>query len=898
MKYKSVELYNYIGIYNGMGMTQIKIDFTKCKTNKVIIRGKNGSGKSTLLRAINPNPDTNDNFIPNSEARKTIVLTNNGIDYVIRYIHPVTNNGRGTTKGYISKTIDGQLVELNPNGNIMSCKDVLYEEFNLDSNYLALSKLTSENKGLVDSKPAERKKLVNSIIHNLETYNNIYKNLSKKASTFKSLINSLTYKIDYIGNEVQLNAKLGNIESRIGKLEEEKITTIEAIAAIKIKISEYIQILRDNNYDNIIQELKDVNSTVRTLKSSINSKMNKYNICDMNAVQAFLNELQKQLILLQNKYESLKTKIPVLLSEREYEFKELQTKQEKLNSLQSEYNYSDIKKVIEEANTKILEYDSVFTQMRLTNINLITKNEYDSAMESLRYLKDLARSILSSYSIDNINTVINTDENIINNCIRSIPNMKNELSKLRSIRDELNKKYNLVKSKREIAAELINRPSGCIIDDCPYIEAAIKANREYSEADLKSIEDNIAEYELQISIMDNKIERYTLYSDIVSDVRSIQRELNSKINFINKLPVRPDFAQTFLYRISKMDNFDDIDELYKFVDCGNMIEEYKIAKEQLHRYEVEYKLYESKNDIIESLINDINNLSSKVDSISLQVDSINAELLSTQTAISELECTIDKVKSLNIKITESLIPSEKRQIELSKIKTTLENNTSELNTLEDNLAKLNSSMNSINSDIKGLTDERDAIRHSLVMLTEYKTELAEYNDKYKKIEKIRYYSSSSTGIQTLYMQLYMNKIITTANELLALLFDGEFVLQPFIINEQEFKIPCLGSGLLHDDISSMSTAQKSMISMILSYSILHQSATKYNIISLDEMDESLDAFNRSYFLTLIDRIMSILQCEQCFMISHNSELTTEMADLIILKDGPGTMYGGNVIWKY
>lgn len=898
MRYKSIELYNYIGIYNGMGITQLKIDFTKCVTNKVIIRGKNGSGKSTLLRAINPNPDSNDSFIPNLEARKIVTLTENGIDYIIRYIHPVTNNGRGTTKGYISKTIDGQLVELNPNGNIMSCKDILYEELNLDSNYLALSKLTSENKGLVDSKPAERKKLVNSIIHNLDTYNSIYKNLTKKASTFKSLINSLTYKIDYIGNEVQLNAKLSNLDSRINKLEEEKTNTIEAIAAVKIKISEYIQILRDNNYDTIVQELKDVNSTVRTLRNSINVKLSQYNITDLDTVQAFLNELEKQLVLLQNKYDSLKTKIPILLSERECEFKELQTKQEKLNSLQSEYNYSDIKRFIKEAKDKISEYESVFAQMRLTNINLITKSEYDSAMESLKYLKDLARNLLSSFSIDDIDIVINTDESTIIGYIRSIPEMKNKLSRLRLIRDELNEKYNLAKSKREIAAELINRPDGCVIDNCPYIEAAIKADREYSEADLKKIENDILECESQISMIDKEIEQYTLYSDILSSIKAIQRELHSKINFIKKLPVKPDFAETFLYRVSKMDHFDDIDELYKFVDCGNMIEEYKVIKDQLHTYEVEYKLYESKNDIIESLISDISTLSSKVDSISSQMDTINTELSSTQSTIAELESNIDKVKSLNIKITESLIPLQNRQMELSKIKTTLEDNTSELNTLEDNLAKLNSSMNSINSDIKGLSDERDSIRHSLVMLTEYKTELAEYDDKYKKIEKIRYYSSSSTGIQTIYMQLYMNKIITTANELLALLFDGEFVLQPFIINEQEFKIPCLGSGLLHDDISSMSTAQKSMISMILSYSILHQSATRYNIISLDEMDESLDAFNRSYFLTLIDRIMSILQCEQCFMISHNSELTTEMADLIILKDGPGTVYGGNVIWKY
>ena len=153
MKYKSIELQNYAGIYNGMKLNQIKVDLTKCKTNKILIRGDNGSGKSTLMNAINVNPDTNDKFIPNTEARKTIVLVDNGIEYVIRYIHPVTGTGnRGTTKGYVSKSINGIMTELNPNGNISSCRDIIYEEFCLDANFMTLSQLSSEDSGLVDRK--------------------------------------------------------------------------------------------------------------------------------------------------------------------------------------------------------------------------------------------------------------------------------------------------------------------------------------------------------------------------------------------------------------------------------------------------------------------------------------------------------------------------------------------------------------------------------------------------------------------------------------------------------------------------------------------------------------------------------------------------------------------------
>jgi DNA repair exonuclease SbcCD ATPase subunit len=897
MRYKSIELCNYAGIYNGMGLAQIKIDFTMCITNKIIIKGKNGSGKSTLMNALNPNPDSNDNFIPNAEARKTLILSENGIDYIIRYIHPVTNSGRGTTKGYIAKTVNGQLVELNPNGNIKSCRDVLYEEFNLDSNYLSLSKLTSEDRGLVDSRPGERKKLVTSIIHNLETYNSIYKKLSKKSSSYKALINSLTCKIDYIGSELQLTARLQNIESRLTVLESEKQTTIEAIAAVKIKIGEYIEILRDNNYDSIVSELRDINGTVRTLRSSINSQLEKYNIESIDMIKPFIDDIDRNIATMVANRDAIKLRIPSILANRENDFKSLQEKQEKLNTLQSDYNYTDIKQITETARRTVEEYTKVFNEMRLADINIITKDEFESAMGALKYIRDIANNIITSYYIDDINLVINHRQDIVER-IRSISSIKSRLDEARVIYEKLNIEYTKFVSKRELAAELINRPKDCSIDSCPYIESAIRANIEYPKEKMEELEYEIERYDADIKQYILDIDKYTLYSEILAHVSNIERELSSKIGFIRKLPVRPDFQQTFLLRVANLDTFDDIDNLYKFVDCGNMIEEYKVAQEQLRRYEVEYKLYESKNTIIESIISDIASLSNKPSELDKQLEDDNEAVSKLDQSIYSLENTKQKLLALYAKINESLLPSEARQVELSKIKTTLDNNTSELNTLEDKLAKLNSNLNGVNNDIKVLTDEKDNIKHSLSMLADYKIELAEYNDKYSKIEKIRYYSSSSTGIQTLYMQMYMNKILSTANNLLSMLFDGEFALQPFVINEQEFRIPCLGSGLIHDDISSMSTAQKSMISMIISYSILYQSGSKYNIISLDEMDGSLDGANRSYFMTLLDNLMSILKCEQCFIVSHNNELISELADIIILKDDPGANYGGNVIWRY
>lgn len=897
MRYKSIELHNYAGIYNGMGLTQIKIDFTKCITNKIIIKGKNGSGKSTLLNAIHPNPDTNDNFIPNAEARKIIVLSDNGIDYIIRYIHPVTNSGRGTTKGYVSKCINGQMVELNPNGNISSCKDILYNELNLDANYLSLARLTSENRGLVDSRPAERKKLVNSIIHNLDTYNNIFKTLSKKSSTFKSLINSLTYKIDYIGNEAQLSAKLSNITGRLASLEKDKEATIECIAAVKLKISDIVKTLKDANYDDIKREIKNLDSEIKILKNSITTQQSKYGIGNLNNLKSFIDNLLKTVIEMESKRDALKNRVPAILMEKESEFKELQSKQQKLNSLQSDYNYLDIKQVTDQARSIVEDHEKIFAEMRLANVNLITKDEFNSAMEALKYLKTTAFNMISLYDITDISYVV-MNRIDASNKIASIKELKIKFEEYKSKYSEIDKEYNIFCSKREIAEELSNRPKDCIIDSCPYIESAINADRMYPLSKMKELENSLAELSCEISAIDCNITKYELYAEILTNISSIERELNSKWAFIKKLPVRSDFKDVFLQRLINMDNFNDIDDLYKFVDCGNMIEEYRIAKEQLQKYEAEYKLYESKNIIIESILSDVESLNNKLDTLNNELEISNASIVELEDKIIELNTTISKLRTLDSLITDEYIPIQMQKSDLENTRNSLDNYSVEMDKLQSQLSELSTNLAGINSDIQALSSDKESINHSLIMLADYKVELAKYQDSYTKIEKLKYYSSSSTGIQTIYMQMYMNNVLSTANNLLSLLFDGEFVLQPFIINEQEFKIPCLGSGLMHDDISSMSTAQKSMISMILSYSILNQSVSRYNIISLDEMDGSLDGSNRSFFMTLLDKLMSILRCEQCFIISHNSELISELADVIILKDAPNANYGGNVIWRY
>lgn len=898
MRYKFIELVGYIGFYNGMALNQINIDFTKCKHNKILIRGKNGSGKSTLLNAINPNPDSNDCFIPKVEARKTICIVDTNTEYLIRYIHPVNKNGeRQTTKGYISRIVNGSSVELNPSGNISSCKDILYEEFNLDSNYVGLSKISSENRGIVDSRPADRKKLLNNIINILDTYNAIYKNISKKVAVYKTSIDSLIYKIDSIGSADNLVSQITSLDKQIESLSTTKDGIIEAIAAIKIKINEYNQILIDNKYDDVLSEMRSLEKDLEVLQKKIDTSMANYKIKSIDKIDEFLRYIDNTITKKKADAEHLSTAVPTMLAEREVEVRELQQKTVKLQTLQGECNYKELKENIQKNEQEIAKYEEILSKIG-GNVMNITRVEYDEAMQACSDLLKEAREMLTHYDMDDVKFVVENLGGPIDHYVKTAKRLQKQVTKMLEERNALLVEIEKYKAKRQTATILKDRPKDCHIDSCPYIVKAIDAQENYPESVLKEMINRSDELKEQMDIAHKTINNAELYFYIGIRIKQVTRVLDTKMTYMLNLPIRRDFKETFFVRLVNLDPFDDIAELVKYVDCANFVDEYNNAKQQHEIYMNEYKVYESKNELIESIIQDIDNLNNKLNEIDKTIQTNTEDVAKLNTEIANLENARSSIKELADIVNDRYKPSKDRYEELKEIKDALDYNTRIIEGLNNDLSKSNVTLGEVSNDIKRLSEERENCTHHIKLLNEYRQDLERYQSKYVKLNKIRYYSSPSTGIQTLFMEIYMNKIIITANELLSMLFNGEFSLRPFVVNESEFRIPCVGDGLMHDDISSMSTAQKSMISMILSFAILYQSSTKYNVISVDEIDGGLDTNNRAYFTSLLDKLMGLLNCEQCFIISHNDELNTSSADLILLKNDVDYSYQGNVIWKY
>ena len=898
MYYESIELINYAGLYNGIGLQQLKLDFRQCTHNKILITGPNGSGKSTIISAINPFPDGNEKFVPNEEARKTLVLVDNtdNIKYIIRYIHPIDGScNRATTKGYISKIIPGnEPLELNPSGNITSCKDLISSILEFDPGFAILSQISSEDRGLVERKPTERKKIISYIVNSLDTYNSIYKTISKKHLTIKNLITNLSNKIDMIGDEAKLTATLNSLIQQISEDEERKKKLIETLATLKIKKNEILLLLEENKYDDIVKELKNLDIIINNHNKNINNTLSQYQIPDITQLKLFLENITKEITILETEINHLTLENEQILREREDEFKRLQDKNITLDSIKSDINLDNIKSTLDELHHKVDYYKAIFDKMGVLNINIITKDEYDSAMESLNNLMKMVDAIRYNYSYDDLYYYIN-NRSEANKLLSRESEIKLTIDSLEESLSKLNKEYAIATTKREIASELINRPKDCKIDTCIYIAAAVKADREYPESKYREIESIIDDTNNRLLSDKKTLEKILTLKGISYDIDLIEKELSSSWKFLRKFPIRKDFKESFLSRVLDNDPFNDIDSLYKYVDCGNMLEEYKITLENIKTYEKEYEVYKSKEDVINSIIDDINVLNKKLSEIDNNKSMIESRKKSYQDRLIELNNTSDKLRRLFEKYELDFMPLVNKKNDLLEIKSKLDSSVETLNELETDLSEINELLNSINSEIKNVTDKKEIITHSLLMLEEYKKEYNEYKRDAEVIEKIRYYSSPITGIQNVFLNVFMSKILQTANKLLSYLFNGRFILSNFIINETEFKIPCIGTeGMMHDDISNMSTAEKSMLSMIISFALLNQSSTKYNVITLDEIDGALDSNNRSNFIIVLDQIMQLLQVQQVFIISHNSELDYSFCDVINLSRDP--IPSAHVIW--
>ena len=888
MRLLRLRLKNYIGIFNGMGLEDIEIDFSKCTHRILIIKGDNGTGKSTIFKALTPLSDSSINFIEEKTAIKEIsYMMNDNTIVNIKYESVFKDKTRKPTKCYMSKiTQDGTVTNINPTNNITTAKEIIYDLFGLDDNFIVLSQLSANKKGLGGLKPSERKRYVNNIVSSLSAYSEMNKLMTTKSSVLKSILASISTKLSQIGNIELVKNNIVKNEEALSSLKQKEESLVYKIASLNNKISEidttgnYLDTYKDLSFRKTIleKEMKDLPETEEYSEDSL--IINEKEFSKYEAREEFLRQIIKDSF---DKELSIKD--------------EIDENTTKLESLYDNNILSDVKDKINSTKLELSKYEK-FTYLIDDYVN-ITDQDYELSNNAIDKFNSNIDILISSYS-----------KPIIEDCLKYENKPKTNINfdgvirGLESSLQEQQETKNIVLELKRSSDSFKNIPNDCNHkEDCPFIKEVVESHKRLDEyPTLDSILSNIDSTNSKLEEVKTNYEKETAKTICSNEIKSIIDHIESIIPIINKFPNT---------NIQKKDIIHCIREgLYLPADLSNYIENKNIITIISSLRENLKNLEETKSKIEGSSKESIS-LRSTLERLNLELDEV---IKNKKSNVQELDDIVNKKNEINTilnsihiakinkekyekfskeyeEVCNSIKEMDKNAESLQMLKEEFRLNSSELNVLR-------------NDDLLNIKRSIEKDKYQLVLYDQYKKDYNEYMAKFNELQMLKKYTSIH-GIQTVYMSVFMNSILQETNNLLRYLFGGRFALQPFIINESEFNIPCADTeGRVREDISLMSDSQLSMISMLISFVLLKKSSDNYNIIKLDEVDDNLDNINRIQFSILIEHIMSGLGFDQCLIISHNNELDLSNTDIVVLKlesqEMVDSLYnsGGNIIFSY
>lgn len=909
MRFTSLELNNYIGIYNGMGLYNIKIDFSLATHRVQVIKGTNGSGKTTIMNALSLFPDSTDAFIPDRSASKIVGVYHKGHNYLIQFFHELKPNGtRETTKAFISKSNDnGVMIEMNQNGNVTSYRDILYSEFKLDPNFFALSKLSMDDRGLGYKKPAERKKFVNSIIESLEVYNDIYKTVSKKVSAVKAIMSSITTRLGALGDKASLEALKDSVERETNEIQR-KIDEVKRI------ITEIDVEIRNIDPDASIQtSYKSKESELRKLNKELKEMIFGYHRQGMQMMfipeveaKALAEQLQKDYAAntyFKSEIERIRSINNGLINQIQSIKGQIDDIENQLSSLKSD-EYNEVESYLNSAKQEAAQ---IAQTISVTGIdpNSFTKAEYIIALETVHEITRLVEDFKFMYDYHTIQECINEFAAINYVGMPSVIDTSRQQAVL-DTKDQYNEKYLTAiaeaDTNHKLAEKLKNRPSSCKIDSCFFISDAVKAAATNPAETLSELTNSYDIFKAQIDQYESEVKHAEVHNACLNAIRTIIRSIDKNHSILSRLPnggifeSKAEFFETLLGG----DELKYIDRIYQYIDLANYFEEYQIIIGNIQKYEAKLASLAGMKEGMKKFYDMKIQLEASLSALFRHSEANQRIVEHVQRALAVSE---DRIHQIN----DYLIPKVDQILQTMQLydstKNELDQYKSQIDFIRNHEARRAEEVTRLKvyeNDVSHKNRERDDLVYKLGQIADYEKSLESYQTEIKKYEKVKFYSSPTTGIQLVFMELYMGNILKLSNKLLSYLFGGQYQLQPFVINENEFRIPCIGNGYLNDDISSMSSSQLTMISMIISFALLKISSTEYNVIKVDEIDDPLDEPNRAAFALLMDNIMDLMETEQCIMISHSSEMIVSNADIILLRsDGIDIDKStNNIIWYF
>jgi DNA repair exonuclease SbcCD ATPase subunit len=371
--------------------------------------------------------------------------------------------------------------------------------------------------------------------------------------------------------------------------------------------------------------------------------------------------------------------------------------------------------------------------------------------------------------------------------------------------------------------------------------------------------------------------------DVLRYLRVIATNVDSMLNEIDqlqRLPVPEGFKEimkekNFLSRLDAKLSFFDLSDLHDYLARVRSHEVYADQLARLGRYEHELNVYRQSG--ADQQLQEIDKLKLENDHHRQAIADGEQRLKTLHEKIATAESQIGLVTTFNDgKRYRSIIETTLETT--NKVLIPLETAGAEKRELRYQLEAEEAQANALRNDARSLERRLDDY-HRLVK------ESQSLNTTFDKLNVIMTSVSTKKGIPLVYMNTYSSRIQSLANNLLAVIYDDELIIDKFNLTADEFEIPFIRDGTRIPDIRYASQSELSLITMALSFALAHGVSQQYGILLLDEIDAGLDEKNRQSFLRMFDRQMRELNSEQAFIISHNlSQMVNLPMDVIKLSE--------------
>ena len=891
MKYLYAKFVNYSRFYSGLGKKVLEIDFSKCRNNIVLIAGPNGSGKSSLRKALELLPDDSSMYLKGVPASKELRIYDNGDIYTLFIVSDVNQKGeRKKTQAYISK--NGE--ELNPNGNVSSYKETLFSLFDLDPNYITLSALSTEDRGIADKRPSERKQFVASIMDSVEVYNAMHKTLSKKASVLRGQLKGIESKMRGLGDPNILSTQYATLKNQLELTKRQTKEAMQKYADAQAIINEKEDPdgKLQEKYNILYNNIKGYRDQIKLLES----KLQELNIEDTSIdFQAELDRQRSNINARELDIEKADMKISELINSREEDLHVIDIKSEKLKNLDQGVGIEQLEQSIVMIKRNIENTEEILKRSHLEGIEL-TKQEYVFIFETINAIESGLSVMAENYyreDLADIATYTNYNE--------QLRKMKSDLEMDEGTKQQIIIEIAKLKNDMEKLSILNKRPDSCKIDDCEFIKNVLSLkdmnlDKRFVKAQ-KDLEDLTAHIEKQQKSIDH------LESIIVAQEQQLNPILMKANNpILKKIGFHIDETYLLKYADGDKSVFDYVrDSMRHYKEYADYIDEYNRSKNTLVKLEAEYAIAKNNVEVIEQLVNEVEQIRLKLENVESEIEKLNKQKAFDISVRDKLQMEYDRL-AVAKKIIDNLNELQKKR----------EDEYKEYETIRDSIGKIKDALvvvneykgkvESLEHTEKGLEESITQVQHNLMNLNQYTEEYAQCSEAFNVINTLKNYCSpTKEGIQSIFMDTYMGSTLNTCNQILGMLFQGQYQLMKYKIDDKEFRIPFTVNGFPVDDISSGSSSQVAMVGMVINLVLLHQASTKFNIAYFDEVDGPLDTVNRMELVPVIYTLLQLLGIEQLIMISHSIEIDLHNVDVILLKgyEGEDDKFSeSNIIYDY